>query len=178
MCWWLQETRCVMGSRNVHTMTVQHSQIILGIFCTLNFICQEWKLITSILIHYIQINGHPPEILRQSFCSVTEDDVRATMMSSSNASCKLDTIPTWLLKLCIDELAPVITDMVNLSIRDFFPWQLESCTSLTYPTFNKNSIFFLPLPILDLSVICPSFQNVMRNLQYNSHWHTFLRKHH
>ena len=68
----------------------------------------------------MQINGHPPEILRQSFCAVTEDDVLVTMMSSSNASCKLDTIPTWLLKLCIDELAPLITDMVNLSIRDFF----------------------------------------------------------
>ena len=29
----------------------------------------------------------------------------------------LDPIPTWLLKLCIDELLPVITEMVNLSIR-------------------------------------------------------------
>lgn len=166
-----------MGSRNVHTMTVQHSQIILGTFCTLNFIGQEWKLITSILIHY-KLTVILPKFYVNRLVPLLKMMSVLPWWVLLMHFCKLDTIPTWLLKLCIDELSPVITDMVNLSIRDFFPWQLESCTSLTYPTFNKNLIFFLPLPILDLSVICPSFQNVVRNLQYYSYWHTFLRKHH
>ena len=36
---------------------------------------------------------------------------------SSNASCTLDPIPTWLVKSCLDVLAPSITHVVNLSIR-------------------------------------------------------------
>ena len=34
---------------------------------------------------------------------------------SSNASCRLDPVPTWLVKSCLDVLAPSITEMVNLS---------------------------------------------------------------
>ena len=39
------------------------------------------------------------------------------IMGSSNASCQLDPIPTWLLKLCGSELVPVITKMINLSLQ-------------------------------------------------------------
>jgi len=34
---------------------------------------------------------------------------------SSNASCRLDPGPTWLVKSCLDVLAPSITEMVNVS---------------------------------------------------------------
>ena len=47
------------------------------------------------------------------------------IMGSSNASCQLDPIPTWLLKLCGSELIPLITKMLpstGTSSR-----QLESC---------------------------------------------------
>ena len=47
------------------------------------------------------------------------------IMGSSNASCQLDPIPTWLLKLCGSELIPVITKMINLSKTS--SRQLESC---------------------------------------------------
>ncbi|KXJ18896.1 putative RNA-directed DNA polymerase from transposon X-element [Exaiptasia diaphana] len=46
----------------------------------------------------------------------SEADVRDIISSSSNASCQLDPIPTWLLKKCIDVLAPIITRMINLSL--------------------------------------------------------------
>ena len=39
-------------SGNDHTMTVQRSQIIFGIFSAVKLICQERKLITSILIRH------------------------------------------------------------------------------------------------------------------------------
>ena len=35
---------------------------------------------------------------------------------SSNASCWLDPVPTWLVKSCLDVLAPSITEMVNVSL--------------------------------------------------------------
>ena len=38
------------------------------------------------------------------------------VQESSNASCRLDPVPTWLLKSCLDVLAPSITEMVNLSL--------------------------------------------------------------
>ena len=39
-------------------------------------------------------------------------------MNSSNATCKLDPIPTWLVKLCVDELKTVITKIFNMSLHD------------------------------------------------------------
>ena len=36
----------------------------------------------------------------------------------SNATCNLDPIPTWLLKLCASELTPVIMKMINLSLSE------------------------------------------------------------
>ena len=38
------------------------------------------------------------------------------ILLSSNASCRLDPVPTWLVKSCLDVLAPSITEMVNLSL--------------------------------------------------------------
>ena len=39
-------------------------------------------------------------------------------MSTSNASCQLDPIPTSLVKNCSDVLIPVVTKMVNMSLED------------------------------------------------------------
>ena len=43
-------------------------------------------------------------------------EVRKIVRESSNASCRLDPVPTWLVKSCLDVLAPSITEMVNLSL--------------------------------------------------------------
>ena len=63
-----------------------------------------------------QDSNHPDDLFQSKL--VTIDDVRATIMHSSSASCGLDPIPTWLLKMCVDELAPVTTKMVNLSLHE------------------------------------------------------------
>ena len=44
---------------------------------------------------------------------VIEDIIRFT-----NKSCDLDPIPTWLLKQCMSAVLPIITKIVNLSLRD------------------------------------------------------------
>ena len=54
---------------------------------------------------------------------VSESDVRKVITSSPTKSCALDPIPTWLLKQCLDQVAPVLTVIVNtlLSCADFTP---------------------------------------------------------
>jgi hypothetical protein len=55
----------------------------------------------------------------------TEEEVRAIIQKFPNKSCELDPLPTWLLNECLDELLPLITDIVNASMtagsvpRDF-----------------------------------------------------------
>ena len=43
-------------------------------------------------------------------------EVCKIVRESSNASCRLDPVPTWLVKSCLDLLVPSITEMVNLSL--------------------------------------------------------------
>ena len=69
---------------------------------------------------------------------------------SSNASCTLDPNPTWLVKSCLDVLAPSITHMVYLSIRHAYvpddwnsaivkPLLKKSGLELTYKNFRPVS---------------------------------------
>jgi hypothetical protein len=50
------------------------------------------------------------------FAPTTEHEVKSLIKKSANKSCELDPIPTWLLKECLDELAPVITSFINVSL--------------------------------------------------------------
>ena len=45
-------------------------------------------------------------------------DLSQKRKSIMNATCSLDPIPTWLLKLCARELTPVVMKMVNLSLSE------------------------------------------------------------
>jgi len=52
------------------------------------------------------------------FHPVTEAAVRKLVLDSPSSSCDQDPIPTWLLKKCINELTPVLTRIVNLSLLE------------------------------------------------------------
>ena len=54
------------------------------------------------------------------FQSATEKEIRKIILASSSTSCNLGPIPTPLLKICVEELLPTITKIVNAS--------LSSCT--------------------------------------------------
>ncbi len=43
-----------------------------------------------------------------------QEEVRKILVSCPAKSCELDPVPTWLLKLCCDEILPLITRIVNL----------------------------------------------------------------
>ncbi len=45
----------------------------------------------------------------------TEEENKAIFLKLPPKSRELDTIPTWLLKVCISELLPLITNIINLS---------------------------------------------------------------
>ena len=45
------------------------------------------------------------------------EEIQSTILSASNSSCALDPIPTWLLKQCIPELLPIITVILNTSLK-------------------------------------------------------------
>src|SRR5437899_622620 len=71
--------------------------------------------------------------------------VRAAILSSSDATCSLDLIPTRLLKSCLDSFLLPITTLINLSISEsIFPDEFKS--AIVIPLHKKHS-----LPIEDLS---------------------------
>lgn len=51
------------------------------------------------------------------FKTYSKDEIRKIISCMSTKHCELDPIPTWLLKECLDELLPLITDIVNLSLQ-------------------------------------------------------------
>ena len=54
----------------------------------------------------------PLTILRPT----TSNEIRSLIMTSNNSSCILDSMPTKLLKQCVDEVLPMITAIVNNSL--------------------------------------------------------------
>ncbi len=53
----------------------------------------------------------------KEFRLLTEDEVRKLITNSSNKYCELDPMPTSLLKDSIDDVLPLITHIINLSLR-------------------------------------------------------------
>ena len=61
-----------------------------------------------------------------TFMDATEIEIRNIIKLSTAESCELDPLPTWILKECIAELVPTLTDIVNMSLRDsLMPNQLK-----------------------------------------------------
>ena len=60
------------------------------------------------------------------FRPATIDEVKKTILSCSSTSYQLDPIPTWLLKLCLNELLPLIAAIMNKSLSTGeFPTDLK-----------------------------------------------------
>ena len=110
------------------------------------FFCKKIELVKS-KIDEISINPpnvpfHLPEVKLDEFSSVSEDEVRRIILESSNASSKLDPIPTSLVKLCCHELAPIIAEIINLSFSEgIVPdhWKI----ALVLPLLKKFGLDFM-----------------------------------
>ena len=73
----------------------------------------------------------------EDFQTVTEDEVEKVIKAAPNSSCSLDPLPTWMLKKCLATLLPIITLLVNLSLKSG-----EFCSTLkkafVTPLFGDN----------------------------------------
>lgn len=82
------------------------------------------------------------------FRPTTEDEVQKIISEAPSKWSVLDPIPTWLLKLCLEELLPIITKIVNLSL-----------SSGEMPSNLKESIL---LPLLKKIALDPEIFNHFR----------------
>src|SRR4029077_16400093 len=84
-----------------------------------------------------------------TFAPCSTDEIKAAILQSSDATCPLDIIPTFLLKACLNALICPITTIVNLSPGEgVFPTQYKH--AIVYPKLKKPA-----LPIDDLSSYRP-----------------------
>ena len=74
-----------------------------------------------------------------TFTSISMDAVRRIIMGTSNKSCLLDPLPTSLLKNCIDEILPVVTNIVNLSLMQGYIPRLMKSAIIT-PVIKKANL--------------------------------------
>ena len=79
------------------------------------------------------------EKLLTNMLPASREEVRSILKSAPNKSCELDPIPTWLLKSSIDELLPIITDIMNASITSgYVPKSFKS--ALVRPLLKKPGL--------------------------------------
>ena len=102
-----------------------------------------------------------PEVKLESFTPVSDQEVHDIIMQSSNASCELDPIPSWLVKLCSNELTPILTKIINLSLEEGHvpdAWKI----ALLKPCLKKSgleAVFENFRPVCNLSFISKSAEN-------------------
>ena len=101
----------------------------------------------------------PPQTFTK-FTAVAEEDIRKIVQKSNSKSCGLDPIPTSMIKQLIEPLAPVLTKIVNLSLRDgIVPRTLKSATV----TPLDQNIMKNYRPISNLSFISKILEKVLSN---------------
>ncbi|KAJ8035470.1 hypothetical protein HOLleu_22713 [Holothuria leucospilota] len=63
-----------------------------------------------------------------TFQAASEEEIKKIVMKSASKSCELDSVPTTLIKQCIDTFVPYITDIVNASFSSgHFPTKSKDC---------------------------------------------------
>ena len=76
--------------------------------------------------------------LKQFTCA-SQKEVKTIIMKSPNKSCELDPVPTWLLKSCVDELLPIITAIINTSLKNSHVPRAFKCARIR-PLLKKSGL--------------------------------------
>ena len=95
------------------------------------------------------------------FAKTSISEIKRVVMNSPTSSCELDPIPTALLKECIDDFAPYITDFVNKSLRcASFPASMQQ--ALVKPLLKKPNLdrqeFASYRPVANLSFLIEGYR--------------------
>ena len=120
----------------------------------------------------------------ESFSALSIEEVSKIVGESSDASCLLDPVPTWLLKSFPDVLAPPITEMVNLSLLSghvpenwrtavVFPLLKKPGLDLVYKNFRLVN----NLPFISKVVEKASLQELLVHREKNSPLPKFHKYH-
>src|SRR5207247_3041457 len=110
-----------------------------------------------------------------TFAPPSPDYARHAILMSSNATCSLDTIPTFLLKSCLDSLITPITNIINLSfLEGSFPTSFKD--ALVYPLLKKHNLPHEDLssyrPISNLNFLSKILECIIL-FRMNAHFQTF-----
>ena len=80
-----------------------------------------------------------PTVLLECFSPLTEHDVKTLITKGSKKSCPLDPMPTQLVLGCLDNLLPVLTRIINLSLElGEFPTDWKE--ALIFPLLKKENL--------------------------------------
>ena len=115
----------------------------------------------------------PPSLLQ--FLPATTAEVKHVILTSSSTTCSLDSIPTSLLKSCIDVLAAPITTLVNLSLSEgSFPANFKD--AVVRPLLKKYSLPREDLssyrPISNLNFVSKILERIIHT-RLTNHLHSF-----
>jgi hypothetical protein len=128
---------------------------------------------TNLLSPHVLPPTPPPSL--SEFSPATTAEVRTAILSSSDATCCLDFIPTPVLKSCLEALLPPITTLINLCLQEStFP----SCfkTAVVKPLLKKHSLPKDDLssyrPISNLNFLSKLLERIIHN-RLTSHLNSF-----
>ena len=89
-----------------------------------------------------EMSGLPDDIALRKFRQVSIDETTRYVMKAPSKSCELDPIPTDLLKEVIQELSPILTDLINTSLQQgTLPMELKK--ALLQPLLKKATLDFM-----------------------------------
>ena len=145
----------------------------------LNFFEQKITKLCSAFTSSHNVSPHtdppliPPRL--SSFSPASTDEVKTAILKSSNASCDLDIIPTFLLKSCLDSLLLPITNIINLALLEgIFPDSFKSAS--VHPLLKKHNLPTDDLssyrPISNLNFISKVLERIILS-RINNHLQTF-----
>ena len=145
----------------------------------LNFFNQKIIKLCSSFVPNTNLSPHfpPPSMppALEEFSLATSNEVRKAILISSNATCSLDIIPTFLLKSCLDSLILPITNIINLALYEgIFPESYKSAT--VRPLLKKHNLPHDDLssyrPISNLNFISKVLERIILS-RINIHLQTF-----
>ena len=128
-----------------------------------------------------------PSSSLKRFRTITQD-VSKLIMSSSNATCRLDLAPTWLVKDCVNELSPIFMRMINFSLTSGCVPSIW-ISALVVPLLKKTGLEltlnnFRPVSILSLiskvaeKVVIPQILDHCREHAPLSSYQSAYHQHH
>ena len=153
-----------------------------------NYFIEKIATIRSNMDDTICLNNDESDCMPSTLCSLTEfdqasvEEVTELIKKAPNKQCKLDVIPTWLLKECVNQVAPAITSIANRSIQHA---DIPNCfkEALITPLLKKKNmdheLFKNFRPVSNLHFISKLIERlIVKRLNYymnENHLHTPLQ---